>query len=176
MKRVLLLGFILAICVLAVPQGVSAATLGTPSSAVVNAEVADHAAITVVFVPPTTPGYWLLDRQWDNELSNGIHMNVDCSQPWAVTVVTDANTVPGTQGYMLSTVGGIKLNQPFYIKCTIGSVPGNYHTLTSGAYGIASGTPQLPTDYFYNIAQPVVVADNAALSYTMTQVYTLAST
>ena len=103
-------------------------------------------------------------------------MNVDCSQPWAVTVA-DVNTAPATRGYMLSTVGGIKkLSQPFYINGTAGSVPGNYQTFTSGAYGIASGTPQLPTDYFYNIAQPVVVADNAALSYTMTQVYTLAST
>ena len=52
MKQVLLLGIILAILILAMPQGVWAAQLGDPASAVVNAEITDHIALIAVFVPP----------------------------------------------------------------------------------------------------------------------------
>ena len=91
MKKLLLIGLILAICILAMPQGVSAAT----ASPIVNANIVH----TLVFTAPS-PAAWVLDRgtgATDNYLSSTgsgtapIAMSVDSANGWGVTAV-DANT------------------------------------------------------------------------------------
>ena len=103
MKKVLLIGLILAICILAMPQGVLAAT-ATP---VVNANIAH----TLVFTAPS-PSLWTLGRgatATDNLLSSGpgaIPIGVDTANKWELKAI-DANAggIEGHQAHMIPTSG-----------------------------------------------------------------------
>jgi hypothetical protein len=107
MKKLLLIGLILAILILAMPQGVSAATV--PQAPIVNANIVH----TLGFTAPS-PATWVLDRgtsATDNYLSGSsagdpIVMTVDSATTWGVTAI-DSNTggTAGSQAHMKPTAG-----------------------------------------------------------------------
>jgi|WetSurMetagenome_2_1015567.scaffolds.fasta_scaffold865654_1 hypothetical protein len=159
MKKILLLGFILAILLFAFPQGVLAAT--DSKGAEVTASVADTCIVTASFTEPT--GGWILERNAPNALSPGIHVTVDSSSPWGL-VASDEKTGL-TKGFMTS--GGSQLSTPFVFRTGGLATP---QTL------FPSGSPAQPvTGYDYDIGQPVTATDNSALSYTITVTFTLTS-
>jgi hypothetical protein len=84
MKKLLLIGLILAICILAFPQGVMAAQTAPVT---VNAQFSDFLCLTASN-PVNT---WTLDfsqLNYVNTLSaaNGITLNPDASRTWKITV------------------------------------------------------------------------------------------
>ena len=103
MKKLLLIGVILAILILAMPQGVLAAT----QAPVVNANIAH----TLVFTAPS-PSLWTLGRgatATDNLLSSGpgaIPIGVDTANKWELKAI-DANAggTAGHQAHMIPTSG-----------------------------------------------------------------------
>jgi hypothetical protein len=106
MKKLLLIGLILAICILAMPQGVLAAT-ATP---VVNANIAH----TLVFTAPS-PTQWILGRgaaatiNLLSDTANGadpIPIGVDSANKWDLKAI-DANAggIEGHQAHMIPTSG-----------------------------------------------------------------------
>jgi len=129
MRKLLLLGFILAILMLAFPQGVMAAT---EDQATVSATVK---TVTDIDVELTTPTAWVLNRldADENDKNDAINVTVDCNGDWTVTP-TDVNTASETQGYMLDSTGSIKLTDPFQLEKGEGSE--SFDTLDDGAFGV----------------------------------------
>jgi hypothetical protein len=137
MKKLLLLGLILAILILAMPQGVSAAT--APANPVVNANIAH----TLVFTAPS-PAAWVLDRgtvATDNYLSSTgsgtapIVMTVDSANGWGVTAV-DANILTGA-GHMVPVT-------PF-TPAEAGPLVNALQVMTAGPVGPTGTYTALPT-------------------------------
>jgi hypothetical protein len=158
MKKLLFIGLILAIFILAMPQGVMA--LSDIKTAEVSATVADTCIVTASFVPPS--GGWNLLRNNANALPNGIHVTVDSSSPWGLVATDEKGT---DKGKMISTVGAIPLQTAFVFD---GVGLATAHTL------FPSGKAAQPvTGYDYAIGQPVTALDNSALDYTITVTFTL---
>jgi|WetSurMetagenome_2_1015567.scaffolds.fasta_scaffold185791_2 hypothetical protein len=149
MKKVLLLGLILAILLLAFPQGVMAAT-GTPQNVPVNANV-----VSAISCTASGPAQQALTRGSNNELATAFTGTVISTNNWQL-VATDQKTTPTTEvGYMVPTTGfapstGPKaLVAPFAIQ-TSGAA---YSPLTSPvtvALGAAGSNP-----YTKGMQQPV---------------------
>jgi len=161
MKKVLLIGLILAICILAFPQGVMAAT--DIKGADVNAQVVDTCKVTAEFVPPSG-GVWNLERNVANALPNGIHVTVDSSSKWSLDVVDAKATDPG---FMVSTVGAIPLNNAFVFEGA--GLAASRNLFPSGQLA------QPVTPYDYDIGQPITATDNSDLAYIITVTFTLIS-
>jgi hypothetical protein len=164
MKKVLLIGLILAICILAFPQGVMAAGSDT---AEVTASIDSIADIVATFT--ATP--WALTRLatglTPNLNPNAITVTVDCNNDWDVTV---ADTKVTDKGYMVSA--SKKLTDPFYLEDGQGT--GIFATLTGVAWITESGNSQPLTTYYYDVYQQVENVDDAAEgSYSITITYTL---
>lgn len=162
MKRVLLLGMILAICILAMPQGVSAAT------ADVTANIQTISILTAAYEPTVNP--WVLQRlnASENINANAINISVDCNTDWDVNV---KDTKTSNPGYMNSTTSSKKLFDKFQLE--EGQDANTFATLTNTAWIIESGTPIPKTIYKQDIKQQVENVDDAAEAYTITLTYTL---
>jgi hypothetical protein len=158
MKKVLLLGLILAICMLAFPQGVMAAT----DYANVIANIPDFSEVTATFNAPS--GGWILARNADNSLSNAITVTVNSTSPWSLVAADKTNT---PKGYMVSTdVSATPMKTAFVFA---GTGLGADNTLFSDQ------PPQDKTTYNWAIGQPVLWSDNAALEYKIVITFTLTS-
>jgi hypothetical protein len=162
MKKVLLIGLILAICILAMPQGVMAA-LGDSAPATVTGNFASIAILKAQFNPGSPA--WALSRGSNNPLTGGINVSVDCNQPWQVNAA-DTDAAPD-KGFMTS--GANRLATPFNLSI---SVDAAWHNLVGGPVQVATGFSQVYTNYDYNIRQEVTNADKAG-SYTIIVTYTL---
>jgi len=180
MKKLLLLGLILAICVLAMPQGVLAAT----QSPVVNANIAHTLTFTA-----TSPGTWTMGRTGgvatDNLLSTGstgpIPITVDSANKWEITAI-DAKT--GTnQGHMVPTgspfapTWATALVNPLQVQTgttTFTALPETGTTAVSIKSGTSGYYPSLTED----LKQTVALSDYVLTSgtYQMTITLTLTET
>jgi len=163
MKKVLLIGLILAILLLAFPQGVSAAV----DSAEVAATMEPVSEVIATFA-----GGWNLERGTANLFANAISVTVDSNSPWGLTaqdlkaanpgfmVGSDPALTPLKTGFKFHTYGAgvIKDSQTLY-----------------GA-GQAGQVKNTATPYTYNVDQDVLFNDNSAFDpYTITITFTLTS-
>jgi len=160
MKKVLLLGLILAILILAMPQGVLAAT-GT-GSATVSASIEDYTTLSVV-----QPSLWTMSFannpiQCDsvatcNLKDNAISGTVYSSDDWTLTAHADAPYQMGAS----ST--GPYLTNLLYIQTESGwgdlNVPG---TIAHGAGNLAVGEP-----FANDLKQTLADADRSDLGYSI---------
>ena len=158
MKRVLLLGIVLAILILAMPQGVLASDI--PGDVVVSA---DYAGSELIFVPNTISSFsWeLFEADADDNLYPGaLEFDVDSTLDWDV-FVKDAKT--SDTGKMVS---GSYHCTPFEIEDTDGLT-----ALTGSDQLIEKGAPV--DEYFTkDIAQPVGQSDYSATGYQVTLTFT----
>jgi hypothetical protein len=162
MKRVLLLGIVLAIFILAMPQGVLAIT---NPAVPVTANVADVLECTADGGSSTAA--WALVRGQDNVLSgsNGITLTVNSTFDW--NLIAQDLTGSGTVGHMYDS-GVLKfLNQPFMIEDDASTM-----TSLAGTVDIESGPPQAETTYTHDISQEVEFADYSGDGYTITVTFT----
>ena len=160
MKKVLLIGLILAICILAFPQGVMAATSGDTANVVANIE--DKCEVTSTFNAPALG--WNLERNAPNDLSNAITVTVDSSSPWGL-VASHTPVVPANKGFMVSSDGATRMKTAFVFAGTGLAV--------DNALFDPGQTPQAKTTYNWAVGQPVLWSDNAALVYNMVITFTL---
>jgi hypothetical protein len=112
MKRVLLLGFILAICILAMPQGVLADPAAQPIT--INAQYGSATTFTVTGADgtSTTIDMGLLKASDDNLKPAALHFNVKSQSKWIVTGKDVSNGgSPAHPGYMEGSQG--PLQDPF---------------------------------------------------------------
>lgn len=150
MKKLLLIGLILVVCMLAFPQGVMA--VNTANTATVDATVKTFAKIDATFNGP-----WELKRGANN-LDNGITVTVDSNTPWTTKAEDLTNS-----GYLTPTVGAA-LTAPLYIKGG---------ALTSAVDLETAGLPQASTPLSYDLDQAVDNDDDANVAYHMTITFTL---
>jgi hypothetical protein len=123
MKRVLIIGFILAILILAMPQGVLADT--KTSGVTVNANIQNVLDFTA-----TNGGGsegWTMTRGTTNTITNGVGFDVKSSAPWSITVAestTPPLPTPTNNGLMKESDGTAYINggkflpSPFEIQRT----------------------------------------------------------
>jgi len=161
MKKVLLIGLILAICILAMPQGVMAA-LGDSAPATVTGNFASIAILKAQFNPGSPA--WALSRGSNNPLTGGINVSVDCNQPWQVNAA-DTDAAPD-KGFMTSPLPA-RLIMPFNVTASDNA----WHNLQA-PFQVVTGFSQPYTNYYYNIRQEVTNDDKAG-SYAITVTYTI---
>jgi hypothetical protein len=171
MKKVLLIGFILVILLLAFPQGVMASDSG---SATVSATITNYIDL-IVSGPATSP--WVLDytvTQCDapintqvgcNKLSNEILFDIQTNAAWKLRLMEDVTY----DGYMKS--GTTALTNPLYIgpvnsgttylKPTISGLPQDLQTGTLPDSGIV---PQ----FAKSLQQRLNIADDSTFTYGIT--------
>lgn len=173
MKRILLLGMILAICVLAFPQGVMAGDI-TPDGVVVDAayEGSELVFTAEKYDPaeggPTWP--WALSENptadtapW-NLQEDALYFTVDSTLDW------DLSASGSDDGYMRTTTTTVKplLDNAFLIKDE-----GDDAWVTTPTAGteIETGVPA-DTAFWKDIDQKVVQADYSADDYSITLTFT----
>jgi hypothetical protein len=162
MKKLLLIGMILAILILAMPQGVMAAD----DDAVVTATVAD---VSVVNVAPVAA--WELDRGTANLNTDAISVTVDSTSPWGLTVQDTKET---NAGFM---VGNDDPKTPL----DAGFVFEGFEPGTLNAEQTLFDPGQIPqventeSPYLYDIDQDVSNEDDSSLTYQITLTFTLTS-
>jgi hypothetical protein len=133
MKRVLLIGFILAVCILAMPQGVMAVAPGTGVPVVVNALYDQQTDFTAALDNPSGGWVWNLvvnTLPGDNDKPNAIHFSVSSLYGWSVSGVDSYAT--GTRGHMQGDQG--QLQNPYQMTVNGGA----------GGYVDFTGTPGVP--------------------------------
>jgi hypothetical protein len=102
MKKVLLILFVLAICVLAFPHGVMADA--TPDIVAVDANIKN-----VLTFSADGPGQLLLIRNQDNPFPTGLAFDVDSSSKWEIAVVESGTPPsPANPGHMKEWNGAYK--------------------------------------------------------------------
>ena len=164
MKRVLLLGMILAILILAMPQGVLAGS--ALNNATVTASVTDYAAITAAFEPPV--GGWNLTRYSvdDNLCPNCVNVTVDSSTKWGTTVA-DEKGAGATENHMVADAN------PWPALIDHFQIDGS--DLSSGKILEANKAAQGPSSIPYNIAQKIELTDDTVYNYKIVLAFTLTS-
>ena len=160
MKKVLLILFVLAILLLAFPQGVLAATFPS-NDVVINAEFGTATSFDAQKNATAFPTPWVLTPGENNQVDEGINFFLTTqSNGWSVTAESANN------GFM---TGGLQnLQSPFLVYSTTGG----YVAPTGGAPikdGDALNTAQ---DFSANIRQPVALNDVGAALWTITIVFT----
>ena len=161
MKKVLLILFVLAILLLAFPQGVLAATFPS-NDVVINAEFGTATSFNAQKSTTAFPDTWGLKPGENNQVDEGINFFLTTqSNGWSVTAESANN------GFM---TGGLQnLQSPFLVYST---TAGNYVAPTGGVQikgGDALNTNQ---DWNANIRQPVALNDIGADLWTITIVFT----
>jgi len=167
MKRILLLGIILAICILAMPQGVLAA-----NNAIVNANILSFTSFDVINLMPSP---WDLVASGTTTQTNGINFSVASNSPWSVTVASDP-----TNGRMNSTLSNHQLGSALQQEQ---QQSGTTFVTATGGHQILhyDATPSnTPIIYASDIQQVTTYADERLiangdvyrinLTYTLTQV------
>jgi hypothetical protein len=134
MKRVLLLGFILAICILAFPQGVLAAPTAQP--VIINANYGTETSFSVSTDggTGTTLNMGTLIAGQDNTIDPALYFNVKSQSIWTVT--GRDSTAQGKDGYMKGSQGF--LNNA--LKMTT-KEDANWHDFTGTSLTVNHGTP-----------------------------------
>ena len=158
MKKLLLIVFVLAILLLAFPQGVMAAPV--PDAVTVNA-VYENAQLTFTADTVASKFPWTLIRDdmsgYNSNLNSGaLTFTVDSRSPWTVTA-EDTKTATLHKGHMIEsgTSGSHWLAQRFQIRDTTNT----YYLDGASAIQIQTGNP---TDVAFtkDIAQPLLAADH----------------
>jgi hypothetical protein len=170
MKKLLLIGLILAILLLAFPQGVMAAPVNQP--VIVNAQYTTS-QLTFTANPVASKFPWTLIRSDvtgynDNLNSDALVFTVDSNGPWTVVA---ADTSTAHKGHMIEagTAGSHWLNQLFQIRDTA-----TYTLDGATAVQIQTGNP-VDVGFTKSIAQPLLVADHdfaSSAGYTITVTFT----
>ena len=160
MKKVLLILFVLAICVLAFPQGVLAATF--PSNDVV---ISANYGTTTTFnaAKGVFPVPWNLAAGYDNEVKDGIVFTLTTQAPtWRVTAESDnGGFMHGNQGNLLS---------PFLVHSTFNS---QYLAPTGGMVVKEGSSNYNNQNWNEYIRQPVALNDmGSGNGWTITIVFT----
>jgi hypothetical protein len=173
MKKVLLIGLILAICILAFPQGVMAAETGNDNVIV----TASFTGTALQFDAFQDPGFtWALVESAagiippnGNLKVNGMNFTVDSRADYTVTAVDSKGTDRGHMTNGGSGAGYHFLANPFLIEGTSTMV--NLEGTGTTPVTIQAGTPAL-TNFKKDIDQAVVQSDYAAPSYAITVTFT----
>jgi len=165
MKKFLLIGLILAICVLAFPQGVLAAV--DDGSATVNANLPP---IALVFDVTSPAGTWALARGSNNlEPANTITIEIDSSRPWTVTAVGATTT---HTGHMMSgTAPASFLENAVLIASTMDTSGFKSLATTQNVQAGVAGN-KLDTVFSPDLSQLVDDSDTAKTDYTITIEFT----
>jgi hypothetical protein len=156
MKRVLLIGIILAILILAMPQGVSAAT-NTPLTILATVPQ------SIEFVPTWTATSWPLSFVSPGPTtttdSDALHFVVTSNAPWAVTAAdTDATN---TNGHMAPYVGTAYGTPVLVNELKVGGIA----HLTNTGILLHSDTATGVTTFDEPLAQTLVSSDSSVPGY-----------
>jgi hypothetical protein len=164
MKKLLLIGLILAILLLAFPQGVMAVD---DDQAVINANLA---GVTLNFKVTEPGGMWELARG-ANTLgttdATKIKIEVDTSNYWTVSA---EDTTTAHKGHMISAgTPATFLTQVLYIQKTVGNGP------LSAKVDVGSGNPgnYSNTVFYRTLDQEVLTTDKAMTDYKITLTFTV---
>jgi hypothetical protein len=177
MKKVLLIGFVLAILLLAFPQGVLAAEPDTATgSAVVSAEITSY--ITLAVTPPPT---WELEFDANecgtgdptgagcNQLADAIKFDISSNDGWTLNVLQNS----ANDGYLKS--GSEALQNRLFIGPDTGGIFVDAHAahpLQTGPKTTATGV-----SHYKTLRQKLDILDNAALTgYTITLDFNVVTT
>jgi hypothetical protein len=170
MKRVLLIGIILAILILAMPQGVSAATSsgGAAQAAEVTATIADY--ITLVVTGPAST--WMLNFdnnpvQCDsdakcNQLNNAITFAISSNDGWTLSAVGDNS---GNIGFLKTS------ESPFLSlvnRLKIGPNPTAAYVTVETTKTLQTGTLGVTPPFTKNLQQTLAITDDATRTYHLT--------
>jgi hypothetical protein len=152
MKKVLFLGFILAILLLAFPQGVTAATTG---SVTVDASIAD----SIDFTPSVTTITWPLvfTPSPINTLDPAVTFAVTSNRPWKINVDDKDGA---TAGHLTPWGGSGYSGTPLFNALHVGSV--NLDTAGGGIILSGEKGSSSPTTSF---TQTLVDTDAAGPTY-----------
>jgi hypothetical protein len=159
MKKLLLFGLILAILILAMPQGVLA--FGT--SATVNANI--EGVMTCDANSNVNP--WALVRNNVNSVNDGISYNVTSTTDWTMTAADITNPLTG---HMRDSTVSKNLINPFGIEKETGG-----QASLETAVQVKSGTPITKTKFDANINQTVDYADYSGNAYQIQIQFTCAA-
>jgi hypothetical protein len=165
MKKLLLIVFVLAICVLAFPHGVMAATQ-TPDPVIINAAYEGTAlAFTADKVlPESGPWSWPLsvNSPTDNKKSPALTFSVASPSNWVVGVSgSDGGYMRGDLG-TLKTAFGMEVNND------------DTNNPINGGINVLSGGPILATNFASDIWQPVQGDDfGSSGGYAITLTFTI---
>jgi hypothetical protein len=175
MKRVLLIGIILAILILAMPQGVLAVGPNAPLPVVVNAQYGATSATTFDAVLHTVSGVWTWDlvtpSASDNLKSPAIDFTVNSLAIWDVTAYDSYATPAGRQkGFLHGDLGD--LQNPVQMTSGGGVTWNTLTTYTSGSpLTVYSGASKTSAQtWSENLKQPVTATDLASHSGYHTQI------
>jgi hypothetical protein len=182
MKRVLLIGIILAILILSMPQGVLADTKTSPVT--VNANIINVLDFTAS--NGGTSAGWAMTRGTTNTMSNGVNFIVKSSAPWTITVLEStapAAPVPANNGFMKESDGTVYTTPNGRFLATAFEIQrnnGNYQNLNVGSQLPVAG--DVANDYNFNkgLQQAVALTDTelpaAAKHYAIGLTFTCAQT
>jgi hypothetical protein len=161
MKRVLLIGIILAILILAMPQGVSAA-----STAVVTAQVKDYISFTAVGPVSNWPLYFAVvpgvaesASAPDNYQIGALALSVTSNTPWKIQVSGESG------GYLRPYAGSAYTGTPLVNPLGIGKTA--YQAVTGSLTTLQDETGTATTTYTdtYNYKQTLAVTDITGPTY-----------
>jgi hypothetical protein len=175
MKRVLLIGFILAICILAMPQGVMATTVRT-------ADVSATIQTYIELYAPTPPTVWALTAGDHTTGYNNIYsatssgnvkplqLTIETNKAWRV----DAEAVNGNTAVKAHMTGPAhSLRDHLYIEQ---ATPGNFADLYN-LNAIASGTnAQIGVQPFARDLSQRVYSDDTPEAYAIVITLTASNT
>jgi hypothetical protein len=184
MKRVLLLGIILAIFILAMPQGVSASTL-TPQNVIVNA---GYAGADLKCTPATTIGtgsgqsVWTLTKALNPNQKTGA-LTFDIESTRAYTITAQDQKAPTNEGYMTVSDGGTRVLANTFdmqmggVNNVMGSRANIIRTGTPpSSPKLVVGGPPVKTILSSDVWQPIADSDWSSTSpYSITVVFTCSS-
>jgi hypothetical protein len=174
MKRILLIGFILAICILAMPQGVLAAqqSSNVPISALYAGSPLAFQAALSTDSGANSVNPWQLVRGTDNGRTNALVFTVSDSEAWTVTA-TGSNG-----GYFAGVTNSAhSLINPFWMEFSPNGVrDGAQHNIIGGPAVLNGGPIPDGSVYYSNVWQRVTDADfGDAGGYTLTITFTATS-
>jgi hypothetical protein len=160
MKRVLLIGIILAIFILAMPQGVMADTKTSPVT--VNANIINH--LTCTATNGGTSSGWAMTRGTTNTMGDGVAFVLKSSAPWVITVAESATPVqptPPHAGFMKESDGTAYVDGGKFLASALGiqRSDDNYQDLNAGSQRTVAGN--VANDYTFNkgLQQAVALTD-----------------
>ena len=167
MKKLLLIVFVLAICLLAMPQGVMAVDV------VVNAQLPVQPFVFDAQInPAATPWPWVLAPDIVNDKNDAINLSVISSRDWDI-IGWDATPVSGNRlaGHMYANghplLNGLKM-QMGGVDGTLGALA-EFDTAATPGQKILSGHPAIGTQTdFSDIQQLTVPADFGSTGYQIT--------
>jgi hypothetical protein len=161
MKRVLLLGFILAICILVMPQGVLADPPVQPIT--INAQYGAVTEFTVTGADgtSTTIDMGLLKASDDNIKPAALHFNVKSQSGWEVTGkdISVRSPDPDYPGYMVGSQGPLTDR---FMMLTKEDGDGTWHNF-GGTVTVYSGIPSAaPVPWNEDVMQHVYDYDKGS--------------